>query len=154
MNAFAICRRLGHSSRLTTALGRCGWGSVGAKCIAIAGTWLSLSSCSASSHLSFLDPQGPVADMQRLHFLEMLALLAIFVAVPIFLVTPWFAWRYRYGASPRHEPKWKYYTPLNIACWTGPIVIVVLLDISSGGAPTRSIPTNPWHRANRHSVCK
>ena len=143
MNAFAICRRLGHSSRLTTALGRCGRGSVGAKCIAIAGTWLSLSGCSASSHLSFLDPQGPVADMQRLHFLEMLALLAIFVAVPIFLVTPWFAWRYRYAASPRHEPKWKYYTPLNVACWTGPIVIVVLLGHLLWGSTHALDPYKP-----------
>ena len=97
-----------------------------AKRIAMAGAWPLLSSCS-SSHLSFLDPQGPVADMQRLHFFEVLGLLAIFVALPVFLVTPWFAWRYRYGASPRYTPKWSFYGPLDIACWAGPMVIVALL---------------------------
>ena len=100
---------------------------VWAMSVAAAATCLPLSSCSRSSHLSFLDPQGPVADMQRLHFLEVLGLLAIFVALPVFLVTPWFAWRYRYGASPRHTPKWDFYGPLDVACWAGPIVIVALL---------------------------
>jgi cytochrome o ubiquinol oxidase subunit 2 len=91
--------------------------------------WLLLSSCSQGSvHLSFLNPQGPVAEMQRMHFLEMLALLVIFVAVPIFLLIPWFAWRYRYGTkSSRYTPKWKFYRPLEIAVWGGPIVIVALL---------------------------
>lgn len=97
-----------------------------AKHIAMGAAWLLLSGCS-SSHISFLSPQGPVADIQSKHFLEMLGLLAIFVALPVFLVTPWFAWRYRYGASPRHTPKWNFYGPLDIACWAGPIVIVALL---------------------------
>jgi cytochrome o ubiquinol oxidase subunit 2 len=96
---------------------------------AMAAVWLSLSGCSSSSHLSFLDPQGPVADMQRTHFLEVLALLAIFVALPVFLVTPWFAWRYRYNAksTAHYTPKWEFHRLLNVACWGGPMVIVGLL---------------------------
>jgi cytochrome o ubiquinol oxidase subunit 2 len=93
----------------------------------MAAMWLLLGGCS-SSHLSFLDPQGPVAAIQRAHFVEVLALLAIFVALPIFVVTPWFAWRYRYGAkSSRYTPKWEFQGLLDIACWGGPIVIVALL---------------------------
>jgi len=97
--------------------------------VALAVTGLFLSSCRSSSHLSFLDPQGPVADLQRLHFLEVLGLLVIFVAVPVFLVTPWFAWRYRYRAksSAHYAPKWADHRLLNIACWGGPMVIVGLL---------------------------
>ena len=58
----------------------------------------------------------------------MLALLAIFVALPVFVVTPWFAWRYRYGAkSSRYTPKWEFHGLLEIACWGGPMVIVALL---------------------------
>jgi cytochrome o ubiquinol oxidase subunit 2 len=69
-----------------------------------------------------------VAAIQRAHFVEVLALLAIFVALPIFVVTPWFAWRYRYGAkSSRYTPKWEFQGLLDIACWGGPIVIVALL---------------------------
>jgi cytochrome o ubiquinol oxidase subunit 2 len=108
----------------------------------MAGAWLLLSSCS-SSHLSFLDPQGPVADMQRLHFLEVLGLLAIFVALPVFLVTPWFAWRYRYGASPRYAPKWNFSWPLDIACWAGPMVIVILLGALLWGSTHALDPYRP-----------
>ncbi|HEY1890386.1 MAG TPA: hypothetical protein VGG63_08265 [Steroidobacteraceae bacterium] len=116
---------------------------VWAKCVVIAAAWPLLSSCSSNIHLSFLDPQGPVADMQRLHFLEVLALLAIFVALPVFLVTPWFAWRYRYGASPRHTPKWNFYGPLDIACWAGAMVIVGLLGALLWGSTHALDPYKP-----------
>lgn len=79
-------------------------------------------------HLSFLDPQGPIALIQQRHFYEVLAVLVLFVAVPIFIVTPWFAWRYRYGATrSRYSPQWDYYRPLEIASWGGPVVIVAVL---------------------------
>lgn len=87
-----------------------------------------LCACSTDPHLSFLDPHGPIASLQRRHFLEMVALLAIFVAGPIFLLLPFFAWRYRYGAkSSRYTPKWNGFLPLEIAAWSGPLVIVGLL---------------------------
>jgi cytochrome o ubiquinol oxidase subunit II len=112
--------------------------------IAIAATWLLLSGCRSSSHLSFLDPQGPVAEIQRLHFLEMLALLAIFVALPVFLVTAWFAWRYRYGAgSVRYTPKWNFHRLLDIACWGGPMVIVALLGTLVWGSTHALDPYKP-----------
>jgi cytochrome o ubiquinol oxidase subunit 2 len=112
--------------------------------IATAAAWLPLSSCSSSSHLSFLDPQGPVAGIQRTHFLEVLALLVIFVALPIFLVTPWFAWRYRYGAkSSCYTPKWEFYGLLDIACWGGPMVIVALLGTLLWGSTHALDPYKP-----------
>lgn len=87
-----------------------------------------IADCCSGVHLSFLNPQGPIAAIQRLHFLEMLALLSIFVALPIFILIPWFAWRYRYGAkSSRYSPKWNFFRPLEIAAWSGPFVIVGLL---------------------------
>lgn len=116
-----------------------------AKRIAMAAAGLLLSSCgSSSSHLSFLDPQGPVADIQSKHFLEVLGLLAIFVALPVFLVTPWFAWRYRYGAkSSRYTPKWEFHGLLNIACWGGPMVIVALLGALLWGSTHALDPYKP-----------
>ncbi|MGH7048941.1 MAG: ubiquinol oxidase subunit II, partial [Stellaceae bacterium] len=57
-------------------------------------------------------------------------MLTIFVALPIFVLTPWFAWRYRYGVEkPRYAPKWEYSRLLEITAWGGPVVIVVLLAI-------------------------
>lgn len=89
-----------------------------------------LAGCGGSSHLSFLDPQGPVASSQLSHFYEALVVLIVFVAVPVFLLLPWFLWRYRYGAkSSRYDPKWRSSELLEVAAWVGPVVIVTLLGI-------------------------
>jgi cytochrome o ubiquinol oxidase subunit 2 len=101
-----------------------------ARCVLLCAAALTLSSCAGETHLSFLNPQGPVASIQRTHFLEMVALLAIFVALPIFVLIPWFAWRYRYGAkSSRYTPKWAFSGTLEVAAWSGPAVIVALLAV-------------------------
>ena len=60
-----------------------------------------LTACGSDPHLSFLDPQGPVADAQRWHFYEVLGVMTVLVAGPIFLLLPFFAWRYRYGNKTR-----------------------------------------------------
>jgi cytochrome o ubiquinol oxidase subunit 2 len=58
--------------------------------------------CSGDTHFSFLNPQGPVADAQRWYFYEVLGVMAVLVAGPIFLLLPFFAWRYRYGCRHQH----------------------------------------------------
>ena len=91
---------------------------------------LMVSGCSTENHMSFLDPQGPIASGQRWHFYKVVAVLVVFVAMPVFVLTPFFLWRYRYGAkSSRYTPKWEYNRILEIASWGGPIVIVVLIAI-------------------------
>ena len=89
-----------------------------------------LTACSGANHLSFLDPQGPLAEQQRDHFFEAASVLVIFVALPVFVLTPWFAWRYRYGAKrSRYAPRWKFSGLLEITAWSGPVVIVLLLAV-------------------------
>lgn len=103
----------------------------------VLGRWITLcvvlsllSACAGTTHISFLDPQGPVADAQRWHFYWVLGIMAVLVAGPIFLVLPFFAWRYRYGnKSARYEPKWKFSRSLEILSWSGPIVIVAVLSV-------------------------
>ncbi|MGH8321887.1 MAG: cytochrome ubiquinol oxidase subunit II [Gammaproteobacteria bacterium] len=87
-----------------------------------------LGACSTATHLSFLDPQGPIAAAQSWHFYWVLGIMAVLVAGPIFLLLPFFAWRYRYGnKSARYTPKWKFSRLLEIMSWSGPIVIVAVL---------------------------
>lgn len=103
-------------------------------CLHVAG-WLALgvfalllAGCGGSDHLSFLNPQGPVADAQRWHFYWVLGIMAILVAGPIFLLLPFFAWRYRYGNKRRaYTPKWEYSRVLEIMSWGGPVIIVAIL---------------------------
>lgn len=65
MNIGNLCARMQRSNAT---------GSVSSACIAA----LMLASCGGDTHLSFLDPQGPVASAQLWHFVEALALLVVF----------------------------------------------------------------------------
>jgi cytochrome o ubiquinol oxidase subunit 2 len=89
---------------------------------------LVLAACDGNTHLTFLDPQGPVADLQRWHFYEVLGIMAVLVAGPVFLLLPFFAWRYRYGnKASKYAPRWEFSRFLEIMAWSGPIIIVVIL---------------------------
>lgn len=89
---------------------------------------LLVSGCSNERYLSFLNPQGPIAAAQRTHFLWVLGIMAVFVALPIFVFLPWVLWRYRLGAKvSAYRPKWKENLPLEIFTWAGPVLIVIVL---------------------------
>lgn len=91
---------------------------------------LLLCGCSTDTHLSFLDAQGPVAAVERTHFLIFVGVLLIFVAGPIFLFLPLFAWYYRYGnKKARYTPKWNSSRFLEVMVWAGPVVIVIGLSV-------------------------
>lgn len=64
---------------------------------------LMLSTCGGDTSLRFLDPKGPVADAQRLHFYWVLWIVAILVAGPVFVLLPFFVWRYRYCNTIRYQ---------------------------------------------------
>ncbi|QXL84160.1 ubiquinol oxidase subunit II [Comamonas sp. NLF-1-9] len=96
----------------------------------------------AFEHLSFLDPQGPIAAAQRDHFWLVLAILFVFVAAPVFVGTLWLLVRYRYGAKgskgAMYTPHWKFYKPLEFFNWGGPVVIVLFISVLV------------WHNAQRY----
>ena len=98
----------------------------------------------AAEHLSFLDPQGPIAAAARHHFILVAAILLIFVALPVFIGTLWFAWRYRYsGGKGRYTPRWMFYRPIEYFTWAGPIVIVGLLSVMVWRSATALDPYAP-----------
>ena len=87
-----------------------------------------LAACDPNTHLTFLDPQGPIANLQRWHFYEVLGIMTVLVVGPIFLLLPFFAWRYRYGnKASKYTPNWEFTRWLEITAWGGPIVIVAVL---------------------------
>ena len=89
---------------------------------------LLLAACSGPTHLSFLNPQGPIAEAQRWHFYWVTAIMLVLVAGPIFILLPFWAWRYRYGGKKgKYTPNWEFSRLLEITAWGGPIIIVAIL---------------------------
>jgi cytochrome o ubiquinol oxidase subunit 2 len=87
-----------------------------------------LSGCHVADR-GFFAPHGPVAAVDAHLFVIVVMVMAI-VVVPVFILTPWFAWRYRLSnkASP-HQPKWDFSWPLEVLIWGVPASIVTSLGI-------------------------
>lgn len=80
-----------------------------------------------SEHLTFLDPQGPVATAQFWHMMKVLGLLMI-VVLPVLILTPVIAWRYRRrNDKARYEPRWGYSRPVEFLIWGIPISVVAIM---------------------------
>ncbi|MGH8118929.1 MAG: ubiquinol oxidase subunit II [Rhodanobacteraceae bacterium] len=98
------------------------------RCVAIAGMAMLLCACVDNEHMSFLNPQGPVARAEAVHFYIVLGIMAVFVAAPIFIGLPWIVWRYRYSnKAARYTPKWRDSGALTFLTWAGPVAIVIVL---------------------------
>jgi len=109
---------------------------------------LLLGGCAShNTHISFLDPQGPIALAERNHFALVILMVAI-VVVPVLVFTPFFAWRYRYGNDRvPYTPRWDFNWPLEIFIWGVPFGIVTALGVwlaqdTSGLDPYRPLPSD------------
>ena len=89
---------------------------------------LPLAGCSYDG-ITFLAPQGIVAAQQRGYFIDILLVLLI-VVLPVILLTPLLAWRYRYRSrSTQYEPNWSFSWPLEILAWGVPVGVVIVMAI-------------------------
>lgn len=94
-------------------------------------------------HTTFLEPEGPVAAAQRNHLLDVFLLLLV-VVLPVFVLTPIVAWRYRYkNRAGRYAPKWAVSRPLEIAIWGVPVCVVIVLSVWLWRATDRLDPYVP-----------
>jgi cytochrome o ubiquinol oxidase subunit 2 len=84
-----------------------------------------LSGCDAL-RLGFMNAAGPVAGGER-HLFAIVAVVLVFVAGPVLILTPLFAWRYRLGSDRRrpYMPSWAFSWPLEALIWLPPAAIVV-----------------------------
>ncbi len=96
--------------------------------LAVGFATLALAAGCDGPHITFLDPQGPVAAQQRTHFLIILGLMMV-VVLPVLVLTPWLAWRYRYGKHNDYEPRWSFSWGWEIALWGIPTVIAAILAV-------------------------
>ncbi|WP_342148176.1 COX aromatic rich motif-containing protein [Methylorubrum sp. SB2] len=89
---------------------------------------LPLGGCGVLDH-GMLGAAGPVADQTRGLFLLVCAIL-IFVAAPVLLLTPIFAWHYRLSnTKSAYRPQWGFNWPLEGLIWIPPTIIVIVLAV-------------------------
>ena len=76
--------------------------------------------------LGFLNAAGPVAGGER-HLFLIVAAVLVFVAGPVLVLTPLFAWRYRLGSDhPRpFKPNWSFSWLIEAFIWLPPAAIVI-----------------------------
>jgi cytochrome o ubiquinol oxidase subunit 2 len=88
---------------------------------------LLLSGCS-EQHVSFLDPQGPIAAAQKAHMLKVVAWTMIAI-IPVFILVPLMLWRYRYrNDKARYTPDWEFSGWLDAVMWGVPLIIITVLS--------------------------
>lgn len=109
---------------------------------------LLLSGCSShNTHLTFLNPQGPIALAERNHF-AIVVLMLMIVVVPVLVLTPFFAFRYRYGVESRpYTPRSDFNWRLEFFIWGVPFGIVTALSVwlaqdTVGLDPYRPLPSD------------
>ena len=96
-----------------------------------------------AADISFLNPHGPIALAQRTHFFDVILLMLIPV-LPVLVLTPLFAWYYRYGnTSARYTPKWGHSLKLEALIWGGPVAMVAVLGIWLAHGTTKLDPYLP-----------
>ena len=88
---------------------------------------LFLAGC-AEDGASVLHPHGAVAAAQRNWLFEITALMGI-VVLPVLVLVPLFAWRYRHGnKKATYRPDWAFSWPLEFMIWGIPVVIVAVMS--------------------------
>ncbi len=88
-----------------------------------------LSSGCGLSDAPLLDPKGPIALAERDLMFTAVALMLI-VIIPVFVLSFWFAWRYRASNSnARYDPDWSYSARIDAVIWLVPALIVVALGV-------------------------
>jgi cytochrome o ubiquinol oxidase subunit II len=88
---------------------------------------VAMSGCGLVAHTPVFDPKGPVALAER-DLLLIATEVMLIVIIPVFVLTFWFAWRYRASnTEARYMPEWSYSAPIDAVIWLVPALIVALL---------------------------
>jgi cytochrome o ubiquinol oxidase subunit 2 len=74
-----------------------------------------------------IDPQGPVADAERMILMNSTAIM-LCVVLPVIVLTLIFALRYRASKARAYEPEWGYSGKIELVVWSIPALTVILLS--------------------------
>jgi cytochrome o ubiquinol oxidase subunit II len=98
--------------------------------------------CSLLCGPSFLTGPGPNAAETAILFWIVGAAMLI-VVVPVLLLTPLIAWRYRWNGGAAYTPRWDFSRLLECVVWGIPVAIVLFLGVVLWHATHRLDPYRP-----------
>jgi len=82
-----------------------------------------------TSNIVVLDPKGWVGSKEA-DLIITASLLMLIVVIPVYVLTWFFAWRYREGArNVKHTPDWEHNYIAEYCWWGVPLIIVLVLAI-------------------------
>ncbi|USI72784.1 cytochrome ubiquinol oxidase subunit II [Sphingomonas morindae] len=97
----------------------------------------------AALRLGVVNHAGPVAAEQW-HLYLIVAAVLVFVAGPVLILVPLFAWHYRLSNRPNaYRPDWGFSWPLEILIWVPPLGIVIGLGFLLWFSTHRLDPYRP-----------
>ena len=83
----------------------------------------------SSHNMGVLNPKGVIAVAEK-DLLITSVMLMMIVIIPVFIMLFSFAWRYRASnTQAKYTPNWHNNLPLEIAWWTIPCIIIIILGV-------------------------
>lgn len=77
--------------------------------------------------LAVLNPAGEIASKQK-NLLVFTLLLSLVVVIPVFVMTFWFAWKYREtNSTAKYSPDWDHSLVAEAVWWTVPLILILIL---------------------------
>ena len=82
----------------------------------------------AHSKIAVLAPKGLIAEGER-NLIVFALMLSLVVVIPVFVLTFFFAWKFREGRQEKYEPDWHHSRLLEIAWWAIPAAVILVLAV-------------------------
>lgn len=98
-------------------------------------------------NLGILNPKGTIAEDQK-NLIFISVFLMLIVVIPVYVMTFWFAWRYREGNKKgRYTPDWDSHKGLEATWWLVPLAIISILSVIAWQSSHRLDPFKPLDSA-------
>ena len=96
----------------------------------------------SQNSIDVLEPQGMIGEKER-ELIITASLLMLIVVVPVFILTWFFAWKYRAGRQSKHEPDWEHNYIAEYCWWGVPIIIIAILAVDTWKSSHELNPFKP-----------
>lgn len=82
---------------------------------------------SSAGSFAILNPKGEIAGQQK-NLIIVTALMSVLIVVPVFVMTFYFAWKYREGNKrAKYQPDWDHSAIAETIWWTVPLLMILIL---------------------------